>query len=58
MTPSPMNEFPGYNIKPFDGEARPLEIWEIWSTPSLPLQPGLLRPGVAVPDKVQSMSQI
>ena len=29
----------------------------MWSTPSLPLLPGLLWPGVLAPDKVLSMAQ-
>ena len=33
----------------FDGEAPVLEIWVVWSTPSLPLLPGPLRFGVLVP---------
>ena len=35
-----------------------LELWGIRSTPSLPLLPGPLRPGVVVPDRVLSMGQI
>ena len=35
-----------------------LEIWGMWSTPSLPLLPGPLWPGVVVPDRVLSMGQI
>ena len=35
-----------------------LELWEICSTPSLPLLPGLLCPGVVSPDRVLSMGQI
>ena len=36
------NECPGYDIKPSDGEAPALDIWGMWSTPSLPLLPGPL----------------
>ena len=37
-----INEYPGYDIKPFDGEALALKFWGIWSTASLPLPPGPL----------------
>ena len=33
---------PGYDIKQSDGEAPALDIWEMWSTSSLPLLPGTL----------------
>ena len=36
----PSNECPDYEIKPFDGETSALEIWEMWSTPSLSLLSG------------------
>ena len=45
----------GYDSKPSDGEAWVLEIWGMWSTPSLPLP---LWPGVVVPVRVSSMGQI
>ena len=35
-----------------------LEIWWIWSTPSLPLLSGPLWPGMVVPVRVPSMGQI
>ena len=35
-----------------------LELWGMWSTPSLPLFSGLLWPGVVKPDRVLSVSQI
>ena len=35
-----------------------LELWVMWSTPSLPSLPGPLWPVVVEPDKVQSMGQI
>ena len=35
-----------------------LELWGIWSTPSLPLLTGPLRPGVVAPDRILSMGQI
>ena len=45
-------------IKLFDGEAPGLEIWRMGSTPSLPLLPGSLLPGVVVLDRVLFMGQI
>ena len=35
-----------------------LEFWRMQSTPSLPLLPDPLWPGVVAPDRVLSMSQI
>ena len=32
---------------------QPVEHWGIWSTPSLPLLPGPLSPGVVAPDRVK-----
>ena len=32
-----------------------LELWEMWSTPSLPALPGSLFSGVVAPDRVLSM---
>ena len=56
---TPMNECPGYDTKQSDGEVPVmLEIWEMRSTPSLPLLPGLLWPGVVAPDMALSMGQI
>ena len=52
------NECPGYNIKQSDREAPTLETWRMWSTPSLPMLPGSLWPGVLAPDRVLSMGQI
>ena len=40
------------------GEALVLELWEVWSTSSLPLLSGPLWPGVVVLVGVQSMGQI
>ena len=34
-----------------------LELWGMWSTPSLPSLPGPLWPGVIVPGRVLSMGQ-
>ena len=36
---SPTNECPVYDTKSFDDEALDLELWEMWSTPSLPFLP-------------------
>ena len=47
----PTNEFPAYDTKQSDGKVPLiLELWGIQSTPSLPLLPGPLRPGVVAPD--------
>ena len=35
-----------------------LELWGMWSTPSLPSLPGPLWPGVVAPDRVLSVGQI
>ena len=47
------NKCPGYDIKQSDGEFPGMQ-----STPSLPLLPGPLWPGVVASDKVLSMGQI
>ena len=48
----PPYECPGYDTKQSDGEVPAmLELWGMWSTPSLPLLPGPLWPGVVAPDK-------
>ena len=49
---------PGYDIKPWNGEAPALEIWVIWSTPTLPLVPCPLRPGVRASYWILSQGQI
>ena len=50
-TPPP-NECPGYDTKQSDGEVPAvLELWRMRSTPSLPLLPGPLWPGVVAPDR-------
>ena len=55
--PTPtLNECPGYKLS--DGKSPDLEIWGMWSTPSLPLFPGPRWPGVVALDKVISMAQI
>ena len=55
----PPNDFPGYDTKQSDGEVPVmLELWRMWSTPSLPLLPGPLWSRVVAPDRVLSMGQI
>ena len=43
-----------YDIKPSDGEAPAIEIWEMWSTPSLLLLLGPLWLEVVVPNRLLS----
>ena len=52
------NECPGYDTKPGEGEAPVLELWGVWSTPSLPLLPVLLWPNMILHVRVASMGQI
>ena len=53
------NECPRYDNKQSDGEAPVrLKLWGMWSTLSLPLLLGPLRPGVVAPDRVLSIGQI
>ena len=49
---------PGYDIKQSDGKAPALEIWGMWSTPSLPSLPGLLWPVVVALNRFLTMGQI
>ena len=51
-----LNECSGNDTKQSDGEV-PVMLgpWEIRSTPSLPLLPGPLWPGVLAPDRALSM---
>ena len=57
--PSPINECPVYDTKQSDYEVLVmLELWEMQSTPSLPLLPGLLWRRVVAPSRVLSMGQI
>ena len=50
------NECSGYDTKQSDGEVPAvLELWGMRSTPSLPLLPGPLWPGVVAPDRALSM---
>ena len=52
------NECPGYDTKPYDGEASVLEPWRILSTPSLWLLPGPLWSRVVVAVRLPSMGQV
>ena len=52
----PTHEYPGYDTKQLDGEVPViLGLWGMQSTPSLPLLPGPLWPGVVAPDRALSM---
>ncbi len=56
---NPRNECPRYDTKQSDGEIPVmLGLWGMWSTPSLPLLPAPLWPGIVAPDRIQSMGQI
>ena len=58
VRPAP-SECPGYNIKQSDGKASVMLLfWGMRSTPSLPLLPGRLWPGVIKSDRVQSVGII
>ena len=47
----PLYECAGYDCKQSDGEVPVMqELWGMWSTPSLPLLPGPLWPGLVAPD--------
>ena len=52
----PPNEFLGYDTKQSDGEVPVIMgLWGMRSTPSLPLLPGPLWPGMVAPDRALSM---
>ena len=54
----PPNECTGYDTKQSDGEVPVmLQLWGMWSTPSLSLLPGSLWPGVVAPNRALSMGQ-
>ena len=56
---TPPNECPVNDTKQSDCKALViLELWGMWSTPSLPSLPGQLWIGVVVPDRVLSMGQV
>ena len=47
---------PPYGTKQSDGEVPVmLGLWRIWSSPSLPLLPGPLWPGMVAPDRALPM---
>ena len=50
-TPLP-NKCPAYDTNQFYEVPVMLELWGMWSTPSLPLLSGTLWPGVVAPDRV------
>ena len=53
------NECPGYDTKQSDGETPVMwELWEMQSTPSLPLLPAPLWAGIVAPDRTLSMDSI
>ncbi len=52
----PNNDRSGYDTKQSDGKVPVmLELWGRLSTPSLPLLPGPLWPGMVAPDRALSM---
>ena len=51
------NKCPGYDTKQFEVPMM-LELWGMWSSPSLPSLPGPLWPRVVAPDRTRSMGQI
>ena len=54
----PPNEYPRYDTKQSDSEVPVmLELWGMQSTPSLPLLPGPLWPGVVAPGWGLAMGQ-
>ena len=52
------NESTEYDMKPSDHDTPVLDLWGMWSNPTLPLLPSPLWPGPVVPDRVLSMAQI
>ena len=56
--PTPPNKCPRYDTKQSDGEVPlTLDLWEMWSTPSLPSLLGPLWLRMVAPDRVLSMGQ-
>ena len=51
-----LNKCPRYDTKQSDGEASILELWGMWSTPSLPLLQG--SPGTVAHDRDLSVGQV
>ena len=59
VRPPPHNECSEYDTKHPDGEVPVmLELWEMWSTPSLPSLSGSLWTGVVALDRILSIAQI
>ena len=62
MTASPQrikkNDCTGYDTKQSDGKDPVLDLWGMWSTPSLILPRSPLWQGMAASDRVLSMCQI
>ena len=59
VRPPTTNEYPGYDTKQSDGEVPVmLELWGMWSTPSLPLLPGPFWPKTVAPDWALSTGYI
>ena len=57
VRPPPKNEYPVYDTKQSDGEVPVmLGLWGMQSTPSLPLLPGPLWPGMVATDRTLSMN--
>ena len=52
------NKYSEFDIRPSNGEAPVLELWQMWSTLLLLLLPGSLWPRVIAPVRVPSMCQI
>ena len=53
------NECPVYDTKQSGGDTQVmLELWVMWSAPSLPLLPSPLWPGMVEPDRVLSMDNL
>ena len=56
VRPPLLNKCPGYDTKQSDGKSSVmLELWGMQCTPSLPLLPGPLWPGMVAPDRALSM---
>ena len=56
---TPLQWVSWYDTKQSDGEVPVmLGLWGIWSTPSLPLLPGPLRPGMVALDRALYMAEI
>ena len=59
VRPPTSNKCPAYDTKQSNDEVSVMvELLGMWSTPSLPMLPGPLWPGVVAPDRVLSIGQI